>query len=293
MPQIAALLLVLTGIGLHADPILTVPLFHQNDNAWKDTTLDNSKDTIGEFGCTLTSWTMLLNYEMSQAGIKDKDGNPISYTPAQMNTLLNNYRTTVNGVTYDGWNVPITDGKPDGSSTAQDIDKMLAAVKQDTQNRTADGKGLTLDKGKAEELKSGVETPADYKPFNDALNAGHPLVIRVLAFGEGGHTVVLTGKDKDGNWIINDPFDNGPATPTKLNAPDYRNKIYSYDWGVFKPGGPGDLPPDPFPLNPYLENTKLAASTPEPGTWKLAAIGVLLIYASRRARHQGSTGFSL
>ena len=34
---------------------------YQNDEAWKNTPLGNSKETIGSWGCLLTSVTMMLN----------------------------------------------------------------------------------------------------------------------------------------------------------------------------------------------------------------------------------------
>jgi hypothetical protein len=53
-----------------ADPILKVKPLKQDNPAWASVLLDNStSETIGEYGCSLTSWTMFINYELEQNGI--------------------------------------------------------------------------------------------------------------------------------------------------------------------------------------------------------------------------------
>jgi len=53
-----------------------VPMFSQNDPAWRDAVMQAGTDTIGGAGCALTSTAMMLNYFGS------------SLTPAQLNTCL-------------------------------------------------------------------------------------------------------------------------------------------------------------------------------------------------------------
>jgi hypothetical protein len=53
-----------------------VPIFSQNDPAWRALVMQNDKDSIGGYGCALTSTAMLLNYYGS------------ALTPAQLNSCL-------------------------------------------------------------------------------------------------------------------------------------------------------------------------------------------------------------
>jgi len=53
-----------------------VPIFSQNDPAWRATIMKADSDTIGGYGCALTSTAMLLNYYGS------------ALTPAQLNACL-------------------------------------------------------------------------------------------------------------------------------------------------------------------------------------------------------------
>ena len=112
--------------------IPVVPLY-QTDYPDK---MDNSNVTIADAGCTLTAWTMLINYAISQAGLHsiNPDGSQgplISYTPEDINKLLDNFRyvqsiygtnasgnLVVTGQTTDnGWGVTIGPNGPIGSNT--------------------------------------------------------------------------------------------------------------------------------------------------------------------------------
>jgi hypothetical protein len=53
-----------------------VPIFSQNDPAWRASIMQNGSDSIGGYGCALTSTAMLLNYYGS------------ALTPAQLNSCL-------------------------------------------------------------------------------------------------------------------------------------------------------------------------------------------------------------
>ena len=92
-----------------------VPIFSQNDPAWRSTVMKSQSDTIGGAGCALTSAAMMLNYYGS------------SLTPVQLNTCLGANADPV------AWkSVPdCTDGIVGGGDkidfTWTDLDALLAA----------------------------------------------------------------------------------------------------------------------------------------------------------------------
>jgi hypothetical protein len=306
---------------VHADPLPVTPLY-QNDPRWENEKIDNSSSTIGEFGCTLTCWTMLINYEIGKADIKDKDGKPISYTPSEINTLLNDYRykDPNDNKTYNGWSVLIdAAGKPQGSDTDQNIGAIKKAVEADTKKRS--GQGLVLDKLSSNKSPDGVKVPAegtvvdeDFKPLKTAIDNKDPVVVRVNGKDkEGnpvadGHSVLVIGWDDTNGWVIIDPFDVDETDRIIfLNHPDYQNRIFRYDFGVFKAGGkstPYSVPSpyyideldlydpiiNPDQYGPYSEMKNLGKinGIPEPSTLVMAATGLLLLlHRSRRVSKSG------
>lgn len=298
----------LASASLFADPILKVPPLYQNDSPWSGTELDHTGKTIGELGCSLTAWTMLINYELT------KNGFTTSYTPADINKLLNDYRSDPDPKTktvYDGWGDPIDkDGKPTGP--AKDINEggMRKAIEQDTAKNAKDGKGLimkSVDPDNTKESDTPTPVDKDYKPLKDSLAKGEPVLVRVNGGDEAnpiknGHTVLVIGQDSDGNWLINDPYKNSdPGSQSKsLNDPLYKNQIYRFWAGIFQHGGISDpyQAPSPYPIDPAdlydpllnpnqygltstISNTSRAAATPEPSAAALMSIGIAAIAAAK------------
>lgn len=316
----AVLLLAVLGATLAADPILSVTKLHQNDGKWKDEKLDHSALTIGDFGCSLTVWTMALNYEISKLGLKDA-GVPITYTPAEINKLLNDYRKTVPAragqpeKVIDGWGIPLdADGKPTSATTDLNIGALRLAVEADTKKRSGTGLVMTRLPHSTGDPAEGTKVDKDYKPLKDAIEAGIPVPVRVNGQDGNGatrrnaHSVLVIGITDAGEWLIADPYDD-PAKPIdKLSHPDYGNIIYSYMYGVFRAGGasspyeapapieisPADLldltlNPEQFGAAAFLANSQ-RNEVPEPASIGLAAAGLVLVAFIRlRARRGGGT----
>lgn len=313
----AVLLLAVLVAVTSASPILSVTKLHQNDPTWKDEKLDHSTDSIGHFGCTLTAWTMLLNYEIAQLGLKD-GGVVIAYTPSDINKLLNDYRHAVPAMggkpahTIDGWGIPLdTDGKPTGSTTDLNLGALRKAVEADTKKRSGTGLVMKefLDSGN--QLADGTKVDKDYKPLKDAISAGNPVVVRVNGTDGGkpvkdAHTVLVIGCDDNGDWVILDPFYDPNKPITLLRHKDYDSTIYGYSKGVFKGGGqsspyeapspyvidPADLldpaiNPDQFGPAYFSPNSRRNAVVPEPGAFGLMAAGLMLVVISGRIRRGG------
>ena len=294
---------------LAADPILNIPPLYQNDSPWSGTELDHTGKTIGEIGCSLTAWTMLINYELAKNGFST-----ISYTPADINKLLNDYRSDPDPkskTVYDGWGVPVgPDGKPTGP--AKDINEggLRLSIEKDTAKK-AGGPGLVMKSVDPDNTKeSNTPTPVDkdYKPLKDALAKGEPVIVRVNGGDEAnptpnGHTVLVIGIDDSGNWLINDPYKNSdPDSQSKsLNDPLYKNQIYRFWSGIFAHGGLSDpyQAPSPYPIDPAdlydpllnpnqygisssISNTSRTAATPEPASALLLAIGMTAMALRRR-----------
>lgn len=70
-----------TGVPLpDATVLLDVPLFSQNDPAWKNNVMQTCGQTIGVAGCALTSVAMVFKYYGA-----------VNKNPGQLNTCLGNY----------------------------------------------------------------------------------------------------------------------------------------------------------------------------------------------------------
>ena len=211
-----------------------------------------------------------------------------------MNTRLDNFRYDQKNkdgttTTYDGWTAPIKDGKPDGSNTDLNIGALALAVKQDT--------GLTLKDFSGKNSKDPINIAnQSYIPFSNALYSGNPIVVRVLANGDGGHSVLVTGVDDTGYYIIADPL----YDVKTLHDSKYSDTIFGYAWGVFKKGGVSDpyQVPSPYYIDPNdLYNPEInpdqyglqmlmpdTASTPEPTSLLLLGSGVLGLAGLLRKR---------
>jgi hypothetical protein len=66
---------------------LPVPLLHQSDDSWRNETLGNTLNTLGNEGCALTSAAMVLNYYGFNTNPK----------------VLNDFLRTHSGYTDRGW----------------------------------------------------------------------------------------------------------------------------------------------------------------------------------------------
>lgn len=279
-------------ISALAQPVLPVDHLFQNDYPEK---IDNSNVTIAEQGCTLTAHTMVINYALKQEGLhkKNEDGSQgvlIQYTPAEVNTLLNNYRyeqktykKDANGEyvkdehgkyivekveTKNGWGVTIgADGKPQGSCTNLNTGALRKAVLADTAGTSFEGEGLNATRLYAPGWKdsptvnktTGVALDEDFDFILSQLEAGRPAVVRVKALGDGGHTVVVSSYHADegaprgsGRYDIQDPWrlEDGSSIEW-LDHADYDNTIYSYGARVYQTGGIHD--PYAVPSDFYID----------------------------------------
>jgi hypothetical protein len=135
------------------------------------------------------------------------------------------------------------------------------------------------------------------------------------------HTVLITSfhgvtgaPAGTGTYDIKDPVKdtNTGTSITELGDPAYGNKIYAFEWAVFKAGGihiPFQVPDDTFidpvlisdpDVNPemfgpqsFLDNTvRVVLTVPEPSTFQLLFSAVLLrvVVALRRARRKEKPG---
>jgi len=301
---------------LRADPILAVDPLFQNDPKWTSVKLDSSNNTIGDYGCTLTAWTMLINYEIKQVGLKKND-QLISYTPDQINKLLNDYRYTdpKDKSLHDGWGVPLDDdGKPKGSNTDMNIGALRKAIEADTRSNSDSHAGLVMKDYSTDpkiDPQTGTHVDQNYKALKDAIGSGHPVVVRVNGQDElgnrvaNGHSVLVIGIDGNLNWVIADPFNDPARKITLLSDPDYGNTIYGYSWGVFQRGGVSDpyQAPSPYYIDPadlfdpsvnpdlfgpaeFIPNKGKIdfAPVPEPASFTLVLLGVGTIAKFRNRR---------
>jgi hypothetical protein len=300
--SMAILLIVLISIMFSAIPIvkanvdIPVTKLYQNDYPQK---MDTSEDTIAKWGCTLTAWTMLINQALVAQGLHQKnpdgtEGPIISYTPAELNTLLNNYRyeqavdaqgkpVNKNDPTFDhmqtmnGWSLPIgADGKPVGSSTDINMGALLGAIEKDTKSRSFEGVGLQQKKSRTPGYggipkigSGGVILDENYKYVLEELKAGRPVVVRTH---NNGHSVLVKSFEQaegqpqppegKGRYDIADPARKPDGTSIEwLDDNEYQNRIWGFDTTVFQKGGfhdPYEVPSpywiDPLDLNDSIAN---------------------------------------
>jgi len=241
-----------------ADVDIPVTKLYQNDYAQK---MDNSTQTIADYGCGLTSDTMLYNQALGAQGlhVKNPDGSQgaiISYTPAELNTLLNNYRYVETGgvdkgKTKNGWGVTIgADGNPIGSSTDINEGALRKAVESDTKSRSFEGQGLVVKAWPTSERDKdipagGVTLDENYMKVLDELKAGRPVVVRTY---DDRHWVLVKSftqvagqPEGRGRYDIADPWKKEDGSSIEwLDDPDYQNKIWERSTGVFQKGGSHD-----------------------------------------------------
>jgi hypothetical protein len=298
-----------------ADPILEVTKLFQNDYP---ELIDSSKRSIAEFGCTLTAYAMVFNYEMGKLGLhkKNPDGTsdgPLSYTPSDLNRLLNEYRyeqptykkdpdtgkTSKSGsVTTNGWAQPIgPDGKPDGSTTIINIGALLKAVEQASRADSFEHTGLKQDTHTNTVIPpNGKQVDGTTAEILDQLKAGHPVLARV---DNDTHTVLITGWDDAKGYLIADPFQK-PDNSSELELSAYQNLVFALENTIFKGGGPHtpfevpsdyfipldaledrDINPDLFGPQAFREN-----HVPEPASGVLVLAGLLVFAGSRKSRER-------
>lgn len=149
-----------------------IPLFRQTDIRWKD--IPYGQGNIGSSGCGPTSFAMVVSGLDGSLGSWDTNGDRIL-----------------------------------------DPGEAAAYAKAEGYNNT-DGAGTSwglFEQGSASRfgLNSTELAPGSYDIIYDALKNGYPVVASMHAghFTKGGHFIVLTGVDTDGQVLINDP---NPAT---------------------------------------------------------------------------------
>jgi hypothetical protein len=297
--------------GDGGDVQLDVTPLYQND--YPDL-IDNSKFSIADQGCTLTAWTMLINYEIKKIGLHDKGANGtrgalIQYTPADINRLMNDYRQAVpgKGTTINGYGETIgNDGKPIGSTTDLNLGGMFAAVQQDTKSRSFENKGLVQKDYISDQFPSGKTVDSSYTSLLSQLKADQPVVVRVL---NDQHTVLVTSFHQaegqpagTGRYDIKDPFRASDGTSIDmLDDPEYKNRIYYADTEVFQSGGRWDpyQTPSPYYIDPsqlldptvnpdqygpqvMAANEVFATSVPEPSSLVLLALGAACVHLAGR-----------
>lgn len=156
-------------------PHLTVPSFKQNAVEWKNETYDLANlwsptdDTIGTWGCALTSATMVLNYYN------------ITNLPGFGNTPLNPY-------TLGQW----LDTQPDGYIPNGNVNWLAIS----RLSKLAKSNNSTL----LDALEYKRSNFADTTTLLADLNANHPDILE-----EPGHFVVATGQSGS-TYSINDPY---------------------------------------------------------------------------------------
>lgn len=279
--------LVQTPLGEAQATDIDIPVtkLYQNDYPQK---MDNSEDTIAKNGCSITAFTMLINQAVEVQGLHEKnpdgtEGPIISYTPAELNTLLNNhryqqktYKKDVQGdyvrplvvekeETKNGWSVTIgEDGKPIGSDTDLNIGALLKVVKSDTKSRSFENEGLTMKEYRKDD-PNGVTLDENYKKVLDELNAGRPVVVRTR---DNKHTVLVKSfqqaqgqPEGRGRYNIADPWKKPDGTSIEwLDDEEYKNKIWSSRTGVFQKGGlhdPYEVPSDYWIDPEYLDDLEM------------------------------------
>lgn len=233
------------AIPLLGQPKLTVGQLYQTDYT---NNYDKTTNTIKDVGCSLTAFAMLVNYEMQQQGLHAANGvDPLTFSPADLNQILNDYKTDKNGHAAQGW---LDDGK---GGVLINGGGLIDAVYQESKKRSKEGVGLQLDTANlaSHDLGPNGQT-VDEKTaaIFDSLQAGHPVIARVDG---NSHTVLITGWDgASKQYIVNDTLRAADGGQAGLSG--YGNKVYGYDIYKFKKGG---LPiaytaPSPYYFPPSL-----------------------------------------
>ena len=207
------------GVDLDVSPI------YQNQQGQPDPELRNgSGDTLSEYGCTLTCYTMMINFELKGLDIhkKNEDGSQgelLQYTPSDLDKMLDEGYTRIkNGkeTNYPGW---VLKDKEEMMVPGVLWTKVIEDVKEQS------GVDLT-NKIKKNQLTwspwfvyaNGRLTAWGYDRIWTALRYGYPVMVRV---NNDEHSVLITsyhpGSDYE-NWYITrgrfdikDPWLNDPV----------------------------------------------------------------------------------
>ena len=149
-----------------------IPLFRQNDPRWKD--IPYGQGTIETSGCGPTSFAMVISGLEGNLGSWDKNGDKI-LDPGEAAAYA----------------------KAEGYNSTTGEGTSWALFEQASASRFG--------------LNSTEVEPTNYSTVYDALKNGYPVVVSMHEghFTKGGHFIVLTGVDTDGQVLINDP---NPAT---------------------------------------------------------------------------------
>lgn len=149
-----------------------IPLFRQNDPRWKD--IPYGQGTIETSGCGPTSFAMVISGLEGNLGSWDKNGDKI-LDPGEAAAYA----------------------KAEGYNSTTGEGTSWALFEQASASRFG--------------LNSTEVEPTNYSTVYDALKNGYPVVASMHEghFTKGGHFIVLTGVDTDGQVLINDP---NPAT---------------------------------------------------------------------------------
>lgn len=149
-----------------------IPLFRQTDPRWKD--IPYGQGTIGTSGCGPTSFAMVVS------GLEGS---------------LGSWDTNRDGILDPGEAAAYAKAEGYNSTTGEGTSWGL--FEQASASRFG--------------LNSTEVAPGSYSTVYDALKNGYPVVASMHAghFTGGGHFIVLTGVDTDGQVLINDP---NPAT---------------------------------------------------------------------------------
>lgn len=338
------------AVAVPGDVNLDVDPLYQTDYTAK---IDNSDRTIAQDGCSLTALTMEINFYLKKHGVMTMDAGGakklLQYTPEDVNTLLNDFRYTqrefkigpdgktekgpdgkaiVTGTTTrNGWGVPIgADGMPMGSSLVVNAGAMIRAVTADSKAKDCAGAGITLSAftdsgyGTTPPLPEPCTTlDKDFLAVLELLEGGRPVPVRVA---NDTHTVLITSFHQTegaargvGRYDIKDPIKTAGGTSILwLDDAAYSNMIYAYRSAAYKPGGPGQPPPqqfvlpsdafipldlllDPFENPDFLGPQNMLANSPrvlgaedvpEPGCITLVTMAGLLGAMRRRGRARGA-----
>lgn len=150
----------------------TIPLFRQTDPRWAN--IPYGQGTIATSGCGPTSFAMVVSGLGGKLGSWDKNGDGI-LDPGEAAAYAK----------AEGYN------HTDGTGTSWGLFEQTSASRFG--------------------LNSTEMTPSSWNSVYNQLKNGYPVVASMHAghFTKGGHFIVLTGVDSDGQVLINDP---NPAT---------------------------------------------------------------------------------
>ena len=293
--------------------------------------IDNSTLSIDRWGCTLTAWTMYVNWALKKLDLHFKDlygnmGGLMQFTPAQLNELLKSHRMQgALGKTYDGWGNEIgADGTPVSPGNADmNFCGLWDTVRKYTSEQSFEKKALTSSTFRSSTPgvtegatipEGGVVLDDTYKYVLKELQAGRPVVVRVR---NDTHSVLVKSFHQKagelvgvGRYDIADPAkdavdDKGKPFEWLDQEPD-GNRIWGWDAMVTQAGGvhraymvPGLRWVDPEDLCDPVANPEqygqqeLRPAYPNPYAADVASGGAPLAFALDPVRPNPSRSGSL